>query len=163
MNDPRTSSGVASSASPVPDERLTLYKVLVDTVRDYAIFALDPAGRVLTWNAGARQIKGYDAHEIIGRHFSVFYPQEDIARAKPANELVVAERVGRIEDEGWRLRKDGSRFWASVIITALHGPDGELVGFAKVTRDLTERRATDRTRRRGGACGRTAPGSGRAR
>ena len=117
-----------------------LYQLLVESVRDYAIFALDPKGMILSWNAGAERIKGYSADEIIGRHFSIFYTAEDLAARKPEMELVVAEREGRVEDEGWRVRKDGSRFWASVVITPLRDPDGRLVGFAKVTRDLTARR-----------------------
>jgi hypothetical protein len=119
-----------------------LYQLLVDTVRDYAIFALDVTGHVLTWNAGAERFKGYRADEIIGRHFSTFYSDEDRAARKPERELEEAIATGRVEDEGWRIRKDGSRFWANVVITALRGPSGELVGFAKVTRDLTERQAT---------------------
>ena len=118
-----------------------LYRLLVDTVRDYAIFALDPEGRVLTWNNGAERIKGYTASEIIGRHFSVFYPADLIASGHPAMELEIAAREGRFEEEGWRVRKDGTQFWANVVITALHQADGEPIGFAKVTRDLTERRA----------------------
>src|SRR5690349_4609266 len=117
-----------------------LYQLLVESVRDYAIFALDPTGVILSWNAGAERIKGYKAAEIIGRHCSVFYTAEDMAAGKPANELIVAEREGRVEDEGWRIRKDGSRFWANVVITALRDTSGKLVGFAKVTRDLTARR-----------------------
>ncbi len=120
-----------------------LYQLLVESVGDYAIFALDPSGHVLTWNKGAERVKGYRAHEIIGRHFSAFYPPEDIASRKPWWELEIAARDGRFEDEGWRLRKDGSTFWANVVITALHNPDGTLRGFAKVTRDLTERRAAE--------------------
>jgi PAS domain S-box-containing protein len=118
------------------DER---FRLLVESVRDYAIFMLDPEGRVLTWNAGAELIKGYTAAEIVGEHFSKFYPPE--ARDFPAHELRVAAAEGRFEDEGWRVRKDGSRFWANVVITALYGRDKELLGFAKVTRDLTERRS----------------------
>jgi PAS domain S-box-containing protein len=118
-----------------------LYRLLVHTVTDYGIFLLDPAGYVASWNDGAQRIKGYLAEEIIGRHFSTFYPQEDIASGKPAMELEVAGREGRFEDEGWRVRKDGSLFWANVVITALRNDARELVGFAKVTRDLTERRA----------------------
>ena len=117
------------------DER---FRLLVESVKDYAIFMLDPDGRVMTWNAGAELIKGYHASEIIGEHFSRFYPPE--AGDFPAHELRVAAAEGRFEDEGWRVRKDGSRFWANVVITALYGPDKRLVGFAKVTRDLTERR-----------------------
>src|SRR6476469_3696860 len=118
-----------------------LYRLLVETVEDYAIFALDPNGIVVSWNTGAQRFKGYTASEIIGQHFSVFYPPEDLAARKPQMELEVAAEVGRLEDEGWRVRKDGTQFWANVVITALRGPDGELVGFAKVTRDLTQRRA----------------------
>src|SRR3954468_7451591 len=114
------------------------FRLLVESVKDYAIFMLDPEGRILTWNAGAELIKGYSASEIIGEHFSRFYPPE--ARDFPAYELRVAAAEGRFEDEGWRVKKDGSRFWANVVITALFDADKTLVGFAKVTRDLTERR-----------------------
>ncbi|HEY2591449.1 MAG TPA: PAS domain S-box protein [Steroidobacteraceae bacterium] len=116
------------------------FRGLVDGVRDYAIFTLDPRGYVRSWNAGARQIKGYEAEEIIGSHFSRFYPPEAIARGWPEHELRVAAMEGRFEDEGWRLRKDGTRFWANVIITALRDGSGELKGFTKITRDLSERR-----------------------
>src|SRR5436190_6846997 len=116
------------------------FRIFIETVRDYALFMLDPTGRVISWNTGAEAIKGYKADEVIGKHFSAFYPPEAIDTGLPAHELVMAEREGRFEDEGWRLRKDGSRFWANVIITALHGSNGELTGYAKVTRDLTERR-----------------------
>ena len=115
------------------------FRLLVESVRDYAIFMLDPEGRVLTWNAGAERIKGYRPEEIIGQHFSKFYPAET-SKDFPAYELRVAAKEGRFEDEGWRVRKDGTRFWANVVITALREDDGKLVGFAKVTRDLTERR-----------------------
>ena len=115
--------------------------LLVESVQDYAIFMLDPAGVIVTWNRGAERIKGYRADEIIGRHFSTFYTPDAIARDHPAHELEVAVDVGRFEEEGWRVRKDGSRFWASVVITALFDADGKHVGFGKVTRDLTERRA----------------------
>ena len=138
-------SGPAKSAPiPVADR---FYRLLVETVRDYAIFLLDPKGCILTWSAGARRLKGYEAEDIIGQHFSVFYPPDDIAAGKPDHELVVAEAEGRFEDEGWRIRKDGSRFWANVIITALREADGTLVGFAKVTRDLTERRQAEQALR----------------
>jgi PAS domain S-box-containing protein len=130
-----------------PSERDRLYRLLVASVHDYAIFVLDVGGHVLTWNAGAERFKGYKDEEIIGRHFSVFYPQEELATRKPWRELEVAEREGSVEDEGWRLRKDGSRFWANVVITALHDDSGALVGFAKVTRDLTERRFGEETLR----------------
>jgi len=115
------------------------FRLLVEAVQDYAIFLLDPHGRVSTWNMGARRIKGYEASEIIGSHFSRFYPPEDIASGKPPRELEIALKEGRVQDEGWRLRKDGSRFWANVTITALRDGEGKLVGFAKVTRDATER------------------------
>ena len=118
-----------------------LHRLLIEAVRDYAIFALDPTGHIASWNPGAERFKGYRAEEIIGRHFSTFYPPSDIAAGKPEMELVVAAAEGRFEDEGWRLRKDGSRFWANVVITALRDKTGELIGFGKVTRDLTERRA----------------------
>ena len=124
------------------------FRLLVESVQDYAIFLLDPQGHVATWNAGAERIKGYRAEEIVGRHFSVFYPEAKVAEAFPQYELEVASREGRFEDEGWRIRKDGSQFWANVIITALRNPSGELVGFAKVTRDLTERRAAEDQARR---------------
>ena len=120
-----------------------LYRLLIESVRDYAIFALDRTGHILTWNPGAERFKGWTANEIIGKHFSIFYPQEDLDNRKPWWELEVAEREGRLEDEGWRMRKDGTRFWANVVITALRDETGELVGFAKVTRDLTERRRAE--------------------
>jgi PAS domain S-box-containing protein len=120
-----------------------LYQLLVENVRDYAIFALDPNGVILSWNAGAERIKGYTAAEAIGRHFSIFYGKEDIAHGKPEDELERAAREGRVEDEGWRVRKDGTQFWASVVVTALRDAAGRLVGFAKITRDLTERRRAD--------------------
>ncbi len=124
------------------------FRLLVESVKDYAIFILDPDGRIATWNVGAERIKGYQASEIIGKHFSVFYPPEDVAAGKTERELEVAAREGRFEDEGWRVRKDGTRFWANVVITALRDPQGTLVGFAKVTRDLTERRAAEEEARR---------------
>jgi PAS domain S-box-containing protein len=129
------------------EEEVRRFRLLVESVRDYAIFILDPTGHVATWNAGAERIKGYAAHEIIGKHFSAFYPRDAIATAKCQMELEVAAREGRFEEEGWRLRKDGSRFWANVTITALRDTHGTLVGFAKVTRDLTERRQAEEDRR----------------
>jgi PAS domain S-box-containing protein len=122
------------------------FRLLVDSVRDYAIFMLDPEGVIVTWNTGAERIKGYAANEILGKHFSVFYPAEDVAAGECARKLAVASEAGRVEEEGWRLRKDGSRFWANVVITALHDPSGRLVGFAKVTRDLTERVSVEKER-----------------
>ncbi|CAN7283365.1 MULTISPECIES: hybrid sensor histidine kinase/response regulator [unclassified Variovorax] len=115
------------------------YRLMVDTIADYAIFFLDPGGIVLSWNTGAKQLKGYQAEEVIGRHFSMFYPPELLEKEWPQHELKVAAEVGTFEDEGWRLRKDGTRFWASIVITRLTGPDGSLRGFSKITRDLTER------------------------
>ena len=117
------------------------FRLLVQGVRDYAIFMLDPAGNITTWNDGARRINGYTAEEIIGKHFSIFYPPEDLADGKPERELEIASETGKYEEEGWRVRRNGSRFWSSVLISALRRPDGSLAGFAKVTRDLTERRA----------------------
>ncbi len=119
------------------------YRLLVHGVQDYAVFLLDREGYIVSWNRGAERLKGYAAHEIIGKHFSVFYPQEAIERRWPQQELKICREAGRLEDEGWRLRKDGSRFWADVIITALHDETGELRGFSKVTRDLTERRGQE--------------------
>jgi formate hydrogenlyase transcriptional activator len=119
------------------------FRLLVEGAKDYAIFMLDAEGRVATWNGGAERIKGYHADEILGRHFSVFYPHEAIERGKPAHELEVALAEGRYEDEGWRIRKDGSRFWANVIITVLRGKEGEFIGFSKVTRDFTHRKSAE--------------------
>jgi PAS domain S-box-containing protein len=124
------------------------FRLLVESVRDYAIIMLDPQGHVLTWNAGAERFKGYQAAEIIGQHFSQFYPPEALARGLPAHELEVAKDTGSFEDEGWRVRKDGSLFWANVVITAVRSVDGQLLGFAKVTRDLTQRRAHEEDLRR---------------
>ena len=124
------------------------FRLLVENVRDYAIFMLDPGGRVVSWNRGAARIKGYTAEEIMGRHFSAFYPEEDLRAGKPARELEVAAREGRFEEEGWRKRKDGSLFWASVVLTAVHDEHGRLRGFAKVTRDFTDRRKAEETARR---------------
>lgn len=118
------------------------FRLFVEAVRDYAIFMLDPNGNISTWNNGAERIKGYKPWEIIGQHFSVFYPAEDLRARKPWHELEVAAKEGRFEDEGWRLRKDGSRFWANVIITAIRDENGKLLGFGKVTRDLTEKTFT---------------------
>jgi len=123
------------------------FRSLVESAEDYAIFLLDPSGHVATWNTGAARAKGYKAAEIIGKHFSVFYPQEARDRKWPEHELAEAARVGRFEDEGWRVRKDGTQFWANVIITALRDRDGRLIGYSKITRDLTERRAHEETLR----------------
>jgi len=119
------------------EERLRL---MIHSVKDYAIFLLDRGGHVVSWNSGAERLKGYSAGEIIGRHFSIFYPRDDVESARPQRELEIAATTGRFEEEGFRLRKDGSRFWASVVLTAVRTPQGELVGFTKVTRDVTERK-----------------------
>ncbi|HEY6451967.1 MAG TPA: PAS domain S-box protein [Steroidobacteraceae bacterium] len=124
------------------------FRRLISGVRDYAIFMLDPGGIVTTWNAGAQYIKGWTAEEIIGSHFSRFYPPESLSRGLPAAELLGAMMEGRFEDEGWRVRKDGSRFWANVIITALRDDAGQLVGYSKITRDLTDRRQHEEDLRR---------------
>src|SRR5438270_588932 len=116
---------------------------MVENVKDYAIFMLDVGGRVATWNAGAERLKGYRAEEIVGQHHSRFYPPEDVRAGKPERALQQALAEGQWEDEGWRVRKDGSRFWANVIITPLHDAQGTPLGFAKLTRDLTERRRAE--------------------
>ena len=120
------------------------FRMLVEAVQDYAIFTLDAEGHVNSWNVGAERLKGYKATEILGRHFSAFYPAEDIADGKPQRELAIAIKEGRVEDEGWRVRKDGSRFWANVVITATKDAHGGVIGFSKVTRDFTERMQTQR-------------------
>jgi PAS domain S-box-containing protein len=117
-----------------------LYQLLVEQAKDYALFILDKDGRVMSWNAGAQRLKGYAADEIIGRHFSTFYTREALDSAWPQHELKVAASEGRFEDEGWRVRKDGSRFWANVVITALRDENGKLLGYSKITRDLSERK-----------------------
>jgi PAS domain S-box-containing protein len=119
----------------------------VQDTTDYAIFMLDPTGHVASWNAGAERIKGYYADEIIGKHFSVFYPRQDLAAGRPAQNLQTALLSGRVEDEGWRVRKDGTRFWANIVITALYDERRRLRGFGKVTRDATERREAERALR----------------
>jgi PAS domain S-box-containing protein len=136
--------GIAlNQAEPLFQQRAEVLSLLVDAVKDYAIILLGPDGRVASWNPGAERIKGYRAEEIIGQHFSCFYADEDIERGKPERELTVAAAQGRLEDEGWRVRKDGSRFWANVVLTALRDEAGGLRGYAKVTRDLTEHRRAE--------------------
>ena len=120
-----------------------LFRLVVEQIRDYAIFALDPSGRIITWNRGAELLKRYRAEEIIGQHIECFYTEADRQAAKPLQLLKRAREQGRVEDEGWRVRKDGSRFWADVTITALVDEKGSLRGYAKVTRDLTERRQVE--------------------
>ena len=133
---------MSEKRGPVPTEGVSpeTFQLLIDSVVDYGIFMLDPEGRVASWNSGAERIKGYRADEIIGRHFSVFYPKDAVDHGWPTEELRLARRDGRFEDEGWRIRKDGTRFWANVVISAVRDSTGELRGFAKVTRDLTERK-----------------------
>jgi PAS domain S-box-containing protein len=146
MKKPNKTASGPSTAAPaiVPKiDTQDLLRLLIDNVKDYAIILLDKEGKVLTWNAGAERLKGWKANEIIGQHFSKFYPPEDIAKGKMERELKVASEEGRFEDEGWRVRKDGSRFWANVIMTALRDKDGNLVGFGKVTRDLTAPREAE--------------------
>ncbi|HWI70512.1 MAG TPA: PAS domain S-box protein [Baekduia sp.] len=132
-----------AAALAASNVELEQFRRLVLGVRDYAIFLLDAGGHVTTWNAGAENAKGYSAEEIVGRHFSLFYTEEDRERGHPDEELRIARETGRYEEEGWRVRKDGTRFWASVVITAVRDDAGALSGYAKVTRDLTERRAAD--------------------
>jgi osomolarity two-component system sensor histidine kinase TcsA len=129
---------------------LEKYKLLVDSVQDYAIFLMDTNGYIQTWNRGAERNKGYKPEDIIGKHFSTFYLERDKQAKKPERELELAKKFGRVEDEDWRIRKDGTKFWANVVITALYEND-ELVGFAKVTRDLTERKKQEDTLREANA------------
>ena len=124
------------------------YQLLVDAVTDYAIYMLDADGYVVSWNAGAQRLKGYSAQEIVGCHFSQFYPEHDVHAGMPARTLATAAREGRFEAEGWRIRKGGDRFWANVVVDPVRSPTGELLGFAKVTRDLTERRKAQESLRR---------------
>jgi PAS domain S-box-containing protein len=131
------------SRGSVPVENIELFRLLIESVRDYAIFVLDPEGHVLTWNPGAEAMKGYSREEIVGQHFSKFYPPEAVQSGWPQRELMLAQKEGRFADEGWRVRKDGTSFWASVIISPLRSVDGKLSGFAKVTQDMTERRQAE--------------------
>src|SRR5687768_5525807 len=133
--DARIARHIARDADPTDEQ----FRLLVASVTDYAIYLLDPGGRVVSWNAGAQRIKGFRAEEIVGRHFSLFYPVEDRAAGKPELALAQAGREGRYEGEGWRVCKDGTRFWAEVLITALRDERAVLKGFAKVTRDMTAR------------------------
>jgi PAS domain S-box-containing protein len=120
------------------------FRLLVDAVQDYAIFMLDSRGRVSTWNRGAERLKGYQSEEIMGKHFSCFYPEADIAAGKPERLMSITVQNGRVEDEGWRVRKDGSMFWANVILTLLKDKSDKVVGFSKVTRDITEKMQAER-------------------
>lgn len=127
------------SKSRSHDSEIEQFRLLVEQIQDYAIYMMDPGGRVTTWNSGAERIKGYTASDIIGCHYSTFFLPEDVAAGKPDEILEVAMRDGKAEQEGWRVRKDGSRFWASALVTAIRGRSGELLGFSKITRDATER------------------------
>jgi PAS domain S-box-containing protein len=129
-----------------PSDGTDIHRLLVESVHEYAIFALDPEGHVTSWNAGAQRLKGYTAAEIIGHHFSIFYPSDVAASGHPERELAIALDRGSYEEEGWRVRRDGTRFWANVVIATLRNEDGTLAGFAKVTRDLTERREAEQRR-----------------
>src|ERR1700722_18904399 len=121
------------------------YRLLVEAVTDYAIYMLDPNGIVCSWNPGAQRFKGHLPNEIIGEHFSRFYTEEDRKSGLPAKALATAKREGTFENEGWRVRKDGSKFWAAVVIDPIRSASGDLVGFAKITRDLTERKKAEQT------------------
>ncbi|WP_201766021.1 PAS domain-containing protein, partial [Cesiribacter andamanensis] len=129
-----------SSSMPLQESEAT-FQLLVNSVKDYAIFMLDSQGYIRTWNTGAQRLKGYTKAEIINTHFSIFYPQEARQRNHPAAILETAAREGRFEEEGWRLRKDGTPFWASVVISAVYDEKKQLIGFSKVTRDLSERKS----------------------
>ena len=119
------------------------FRLLIESVTDYAIYMLDPSGHIVNWNPGARRIKGYTRDEVMGQHFARFYTDEERGKGVPDRALKAASELGKYEVEGWRVRKDGSRFWASAVINAVRSTDGQLIGFAKVTRDLTERRAAE--------------------
>jgi PAS domain S-box-containing protein len=134
----------AKKAEKAVHETEEQFRMMVEAVKDYAIFMLDRTGHVITWNSGAERIKGFAPHDIVGEHFSRFYPPEDIESGKPDRELEIALKDGRFEEEGWRHRKDGSRFWASVVITPVTSPDGLPQGFVKVTRDITDRLTAER-------------------
>ena len=145
---PDTARDVVATATGVVDVDDDQFRLLVESVADYAIFMVDADGRVVTWNRGAEMLKGYTADEIIGQHFRVFYAPEAQVQERPERALESARRGGRYEEEGWRIRKDGSRFWANVVITPLVNAEGELVGYAKVTRDNTEQHAAAEERER---------------
>src|SRR5688500_15279552 len=149
MDAPRTGPGTTAPAAVgtrTADEAVRegeALALLIEGTTDYGIFMLDRDGRVASWNVGAERIEGYKREEIIGKHFSIFYTPDAVARGWPQHELREAERVGRFEDEGWRVRKDGSLFWANVVITPLRTRDGRLIGYGKVSRDLSERRRAE--------------------
>src|SRR5687767_5285312 len=134
--------GQLTPAQRQEEARVLEFSTLVDSVKDYAIFMLDPEGRVVTWNAGARRLKGYADHEVIGQHFSMFFPEGDIKLGRP-QELLARAAEQPVEAQGWRVAKGGRRFWADAILSPVHDDDGELMGFIKVTRDLTDRRRAE--------------------
>lgn len=136
----RNTSRVPRGKGPSGEEQ---FRHMIDAVVDYAIFTLDSQGHVTTWNSGAKRIKGYNSSEIIGQHYSVFYGDEDIKQGRPQHQLDEASRTGRLEAEGWRLRKNGTQFWGNIVITAVYDADGKLCGFVKVTRDNTERKKAE--------------------
>jgi PAS domain S-box-containing protein len=146
QNDPHLDAVLARATESANIENELRFTLLVESVTEYAIFMLDTRGHVSTWNAGAQRIKGYEAREILGHHFSIFYDESDVLAGKCELELEVAEREGRNVEEGWRIRKDGTRFWANAMITAVRTARGELVGFAKVTRDLTTTKRAEEQR-----------------
>src|SRR5215218_5694579 len=144
---PSDSGGAPGRTREILRQSEERFRLLVEGVKDYAIFMLDPHGYITTWNEGAKRIKGYEAEEIVGEHFSIFYTEEDIERGHPDEELRIAAADGSYEEEGLRVRKDGTTFWASVLITALRDEEGDLRGFAKVTRDITARKEAEERER----------------
>jgi PAS domain S-box-containing protein len=142
----RAGDGARETRFELGDE---VFRRLVDSAQDHAIFLLAPSGVISTWNTGAQRINGYSAAEAIGRHFSIFYTADALERGWPDEELRRAQAEGRLEDEGWRVRKDGSRFWANVVISPLYGDNGELLGYSKITRDLTQRMRIEGLEQRG--------------
>jgi anti-anti-sigma factor len=137
----KAKAGLTSSLTLEANQELL--QILVDNIKEYAILTLDPRGYVTTWTPAATRLKGYRSEEVIGKHFSIFYSKEEVESGKCEQELEIAAREGRFEDEGWRVRKDGTRFWASVVLTALRDPKGNLRGFGKVTRDLSDRKLAE--------------------
>src|SRR5262245_42128256 len=141
MSDRRDQPEIMKPAGSKPlSDNERQFRLLVESVVDYALYMLDPEGVVANWNTGAQRIKGYIPAEIVGQHFSRFYTDTDRANGKPARALKIARETGRYEEDGWRVRKDGSFFWASVVIDPIRDDSGNLIGYAKITRDITERR-----------------------
>jgi len=150
MEHTGTTTQRKANVRPISESNAEMFRLLADTISEYAIIMLDLAGHVTTWSPAAERLKGYREDEIIGEHFSRFYTKEDVESGKTTRELEVAAREGRFEDEGWRVRKDGSKFWANVVITALYDQKGNLRGYGKVTRDLSDRKqAEERIRQQG--------------